>query len=66
MPHFRIETNVLKSKIPKDFVTKALPVLAKALGKPEQVLIIVNNYNFLQYFIVIIVIISLSWPSPVL
>lgn len=37
MPHFRIETNVPKNKIPLDFVTKAVPVLAKALGKPEQV-----------------------------
>ncbi|KOB66158.1 Macrophage migration inhibitory factor [Operophtera brumata] len=37
MPHFRIETNVPRIKIPADFVTKAVPVLAKALGKPEQV-----------------------------
>lgn len=37
MPHFRIETNVPKSKIPEDFVTKAVPILAKSLGKPEQV-----------------------------
>lgn len=37
MPYFRIETNVPKSKIPEDFVTKAVPVLAKALGKPESV-----------------------------
>lgn len=37
MPHFRIETNVPRSKIPQDFVLKAVPVLAKALGKPEQV-----------------------------
>ena len=37
MPHFRIETNLPKSKIPQDFVSKAIPVLAKALGKPEQV-----------------------------
>lgn len=36
MPHFRIETNVPRSKIPQDFVLKAVPVLAKALGKPEQ------------------------------
>ncbi|CAG9104034.1 unnamed protein product [Plutella xylostella] len=35
MPHFRIETNLSKSKVPQDFVTKAIPVLAKALGKPE-------------------------------
>lgn len=37
MPHFRIETNVPKGKIPTGFVIKAVPVLAKALGKPEQV-----------------------------
>lgn len=42
MPHFRIETNVSKNKIPPDFVTKAVPVLAKALGKPEQVS---NHFN---------------------
>ncbi|KAJ8712679.1 hypothetical protein PYW08_007983 [Mythimna loreyi] len=36
MPHFRIETNVPRSKIPQDFVLKAVPVLAKALGKPEK------------------------------
>ncbi|KAG6442987.1 hypothetical protein O3G_MSEX002681 [Manduca sexta] len=35
MPHFRIETYVPKSQIPPDFVTKAVPILAKALGKPE-------------------------------
>lgn len=39
MPHFRIETNVSKVKIPVDFVTKAVPVLAKALGKPDQVIV---------------------------
>lgn len=43
MPHFRIETNVPRSKIPEDFVTKAVPVLAKALGKPEQASIIIFN-----------------------
>lgn len=37
MPHFRIETNLTSDEIPKDFVLKAVPVLAKALGKPEQV-----------------------------
>ncbi|CAB3222225.1 unnamed protein product [Arctia plantaginis] len=36
MPHFRIETNLSSDKIPEDFVLKAVPVLAKALGKPEQ------------------------------
>lgn len=36
MPHFRIETNVPRSQIPATFVQKAVPVLAKALGKPEQ------------------------------
>ncbi|CAH2093926.1 unnamed protein product [Euphydryas editha] len=36
MPHLRIETNVPKSQIPQDFVTKAVPILAKSLGKPEQ------------------------------
>ncbi|KAH9632702.1 hypothetical protein HF086_016901 [Spodoptera exigua] len=36
MPHFRIETNVSRSQIPANFVQKAVPVLAKALGKPEQ------------------------------
>lgn len=40
MPHLRIETNVARNQIPQDFVTKAIPVLAKALGKPEQVKII--------------------------
>ncbi|GBP66482.1 Macrophage migration inhibitory factor [Eumeta japonica] len=32
----RIETNVPKSKVPQDFVDKAIPILAKALGKPAQ------------------------------
>ncbi|KAI5634220.1 macrophage migration inhibitory factor (MIF) domain-containing protein [Phthorimaea operculella] len=36
MPHFRIETNVPKSKVPQDFLTKAVSVLAKTVGKPEQ------------------------------
>ncbi|CAG9559262.1 unnamed protein product [Danaus chrysippus] len=36
MPHLRIETNVSKSKIPEDFVTKAIPILANSLGKPAQ------------------------------
>ncbi|VVD05310.1 unnamed protein product [Leptidea sinapis] len=35
MPHLRIETNVPKNKIPDDFVFKAIPLLAKSLGKPE-------------------------------
>lgn len=50
MPYFRIETNVPKSKIPQDFVTKALPVLAKALGKPEKVLIFVNKAKLVNQF----------------
>lgn len=37
MPHLRIETNVSKSKIPEDFVSKAIPILANSLGKPAQV-----------------------------
>ncbi|XP_041971649.1 macrophage migration inhibitory factor-like [Aricia agestis] len=36
MPHLRIETNLPRSKIPQNFVTKAVPILAQALGKPEQ------------------------------
>ncbi|XP_013184045.1 macrophage migration inhibitory factor [Amyelois transitella] len=36
MPHFRIETNLPRNKIPQDFVAKVVSVLAKSLGKPEQ------------------------------
>ncbi|KAL4720159.1 hypothetical protein ACJJTC_012463 [Scirpophaga incertulas] len=36
MPHFRIETNVSRDNIPKDFVSKAIPILAKILRKPSQ------------------------------
>ncbi|XP_072930935.1 macrophage migration inhibitory factor-like [Epargyreus clarus] len=35
MPCFKILTNIPKSSIPKDFVDKIIPVLAKAVRKPE-------------------------------
>ncbi|XP_047520582.1 macrophage migration inhibitory factor-like [Pieris napi] len=50
MPHFRIETNVPKSKIPHDFVTKTVPVLAKALGKPESYCVVTVIPDLLMSF----------------
>ncbi|KAK7871742.1 hypothetical protein R5R35_014015 [Gryllus longicercus] len=35
MPHFRLETNVPKSKIPSGFLKETCKVVAKTLGKPE-------------------------------
>lgn len=37
MPHLRIETNVPKNVITQDFILKAGAVIAKTLGKPDQV-----------------------------
>nr|XP_037872130.1 macrophage migration inhibitory factor isoform X1 [Bombyx mori] len=50
MPHFRIETNISRSKIPADFVVKAIPVLAKALGKPEQYCVVTVIPEMLMSF----------------
>lgn len=35
MPHFRIETNIPKEKVPKNFGKETTALLAKILGKPE-------------------------------
>jgi len=37
MPHFRLETNVLKSSIPTNFLKELNQVIAKTLEKPEEV-----------------------------
>jgi len=46
MPHFRLETNVPKSKVTPELLKKLSAAVAKTLGKPEAV----NTYFF---FIVI-------------
>ncbi|GFG29196.1 hypothetical protein Cfor_04923 [Coptotermes formosanus] len=35
MPHFRLETNIPKSKVTVDFLKQTTALMAKALGKPE-------------------------------
>ncbi|XP_063368793.1 macrophage migration inhibitory factor-like [Cydia amplana] len=50
MPHFRIETNVPRDQIPKDFVSKAVPILAKALGKPEQYCVVSVHPDVMMSF----------------
>ena len=37
MPHLRLDTNVSKDKIPKDFAKELVSVLAETLGKAEEV-----------------------------
>jgi hypothetical protein len=37
MPHFRLETNIPKSKVTVDFLKQTTALMAKALGKPESV-----------------------------
>ncbi|KAJ2954150.1 hypothetical protein O0L34_g2377 [Tuta absoluta] len=39
MPCLNIVTNVQKTKIPKDFVDRIIPVLSKSVGRPEDVFI---------------------------
>lgn len=42
MPHFRLETNVPKSKVTPELLKKLSKAVAKTLGKPEAV----NNHVF--------------------
>jgi len=42
MPHFRLETNISKSKITSEVLKKISAAVAKTLGKPESV----NTYLF--------------------
>jgi len=37
MPHFRLETNVSKSKVTPELLKKLSAAVAKTLGKPESV-----------------------------
>lgn len=37
MPHFRLETNVPKSKVTPDVLKSLSKAVAKTLGKPESV-----------------------------
>lgn len=41
MPHFRLETNVPKSKVTPEFLQNLSKAVAKTLGKPESVSILV-------------------------
>ncbi|XP_073955132.1 macrophage migration inhibitory factor-like [Choristoneura fumiferana] len=40
MPHFQIQTNLPRSKIPQDFVYKSVPILAKILDKPVELCVV--------------------------
>jgi len=46
MPHFRLETNVSKSKVSKELLKKLSAAVAKTLGKPESV----NTYQMFIIF----------------
>ncbi|XP_067015105.1 macrophage migration inhibitory factor homolog [Anabrus simplex] len=35
MPHFRLETNIPKNRVPAEFLKQTTALMAKTLGKPE-------------------------------
>jgi len=60
MPHFRLETNVPKSKVTPELLKKLSAAVAKTLGKPESVntKYLLNvfhcNFFFFTYFTLVL------------
>ena len=58
MPHLKISTNVSKSSIPGNFLKETSSLIAKLLGKPENVSFQIFEktwFNFIYFFVYSIV-----------